>query len=303
MRLFSIVFATRALSRLAEVSKFMASESAMLERWAQQSCSAQRANHHKGWWIFRCKIVRHADKVWNPYSKLDLQEQESTNQFGLRSILETCCLSNDSLSNEHEDAIILKLESLRTKLADDSDEERVTSVLHAPCTHGNWNAWTFRHGIRLGPRRVETKILKFLSPVMILSCWAQRNCIELHRPCSHGKLTKQLFEVACARARLRSSLEPKWLRKNITIIVHMQHSTHATTNTQKTKNRIRTHTGCLCSRTFPFCARALVFSCKQNDKLRTHTDYLSSHAFPLGAEDLVNRMVSHSRLGEHETNM
>ena len=71
------------------------------------------------------------------------------------------------MSNEHENAIKLKLESLSTKLADDSVEERVTSVLHAPCTHGNWNAWTFRHGIRLGLRRVETKILKFLSPVMI----------------------------------------------------------------------------------------------------------------------------------------
>ena len=73
-------------------------------------------------------------------SKARLQVQESSNQFGLRSILETCCLSNESLSNEHEDAIKLKLESLSTKLADDSLEERVTSVLHAPCLHGNWYA-------------------------------------------------------------------------------------------------------------------------------------------------------------------
>ena len=32
------------------------------------------------------------------------------------------------MSNEHEDAVKLKLESLSTKLADDSVEERVTSV-------------------------------------------------------------------------------------------------------------------------------------------------------------------------------
>ena len=48
MQLLFDRFATRIVTRLAEVSKFMASESAMLERWAQQMCSAQRANHHKG---------------------------------------------------------------------------------------------------------------------------------------------------------------------------------------------------------------------------------------------------------------
>ena len=124
---------------------------------------------------------------------------------------------------------------------------RVVTDMHSPCTHGNWNAWTFRHGIRLGPKRVETEILKFLSPVMILSCWAQRNCIELHRPCSHGKLTKQLFGVAGARARLRSSLEPKWLRKHITIIVCKYNTSYM--HLQHKRKTVRSHTGCQSVRT------------------------------------------------------
>ena len=108
-------------------------------------------------------------------------------------------------------------------LANVSDEEESRLKMHAPCTHGNWNAKHSCYGKCLGPKNTRQKCKRH----------------------AHMAIFKQLLKDACARARLRPSLEPKWLRKNITIIeckyntsyMHLQH-----------KRKTRTHTGCLSRR-------------------------------------------------------
>ncbi len=159
-------------------------------------------------------------EIWNPYPKLECKFQETTNhKFGLRSMLEECCLSFVSLSNGYEKCQThLSWQTSRTKKSRD---------------------WKCMRRALMAIEMPDTRVMANVSDQRR----TRRECIR-H---AHMTIDKPLFEDACARARLRSSLEPKWLRKNITIIeckyntsyMHLQH-----------KRKTRTHTGCLSRRRF-----------------------------------------------------